>query len=63
MDLKQKFNKLKQKTSRNIEEILLFTGLFFILYATYYINYIAFLYTLGFILCSFSIFLLKFRGK
>ncbi|AGY77980.1 hypothetical protein [Clostridium autoethanogenum] len=58
-----KFNKIKQFISQNIEDILIFLGLFFILYATFLINYIAFLYILGFILLGIGVFLIKFPKK
>jgi hypothetical protein len=44
----------------NDVEISMFIGLFFISYATYKVNYIAFLYLIGFIFVVLSIFLLKF---
>lgn len=59
----KKIKSIKQFISQNTEELLMFSGLFFILCATYLINYIAFLYVLGFILIGFSLFLLKFKKK
>lgn len=59
----KKLQLIKACIGNNIIEITAFIGLFFILYATYKVNHIAFLYTLGFIFCAFSIFLFKYPKK
>lgn len=57
--------KIKQFICENDVELTMITGLFFISFATYKLNFIAFLYVLGFIFVVLSIFLLKFpqRGR
>lgn len=55
--------KIKQFICKNDVELTMVTGLFFILLATYKVNYIAFLYVLGFIFIVFSVFLLKFPQR
>lgn len=60
---KVKFNKIKQLITQNVVEIFMFIGLFFILYATFVINFIAFLYVLGTGFIILSVFLLKFPSR
>lgn len=55
--------KFKQFISNNDVELCIFSGCFFILYATFLINYIAFLYALGLMLFSLGVFLLKYPNK
>ena len=55
--------KIKQFISNNDVELSIFGGYFFILYATFLINYIAFLYVLGLMLFSLGVFLLKYPNK
>ena len=55
--------KIKQFITNNIEELCIFGGCFFVLYATFLINYIAFLYVMGAMLFSLGVFLLKFPSK
>lgn len=55
--------KIKQFIGNNIVELCILGGCFFILYATFLINYIAFIYLLGVMLFGFGVFLLKFPNK
>ena len=61
--LSEKVVKFKQLLSGNIEEILLFSGLFCIILATFLVNIIAGIYVLGFILVGLSVFLLKYPDR
>ncbi|AQS09676.1 hypothetical protein CLOBY_18070 [Clostridium saccharobutylicum] len=73
--LKKIYSKIKQKTikiigcikkfiSSNDVELSIFGGCFFILYATFLVNHIIFLYLLGVMLFSLGVFLLKYpRGR
>ena len=67
LDLKRKIvnitTKIKQSITNNDVELCIFGGCFFILYATFLINYIVFLYILGAMLFSLGVFLLKFPNK
>ncbi|QLY82239.1 hypothetical protein [Clostridium intestinale] len=51
---------IKKNIKENDVELSMGIGLFFIIYATYKVNYIAFLYLIGAIFICLSIFLLKF---
>jgi hypothetical protein len=52
--------KIKAFIIENSPEIVLISGLFFIIYASFIVNYLFGLYTTGILLCLLGIFLAKF---
>jgi hypothetical protein len=52
--------KLKKFYKNNVIEVLMFIGAFFIAYATLQLNYIAFLYVVGFYFIGLAIFFIKY---
>jgi hypothetical protein len=61
--ISEKFNRIKKFIVQNNVEILIFLGLFFIVLASFLVNFILALYILGGILMGLGIFLLKFPSK
>lgn len=55
--------KIKEFIGENDVELTMITGLFFISFATYKVNFIAFLYLIGLIFVAFSMYLLKFPSR
>lgn len=59
----EKINKIKQFIVQNNVEVLIFSGLFFIVLASFLLNIIAGFYILGISFIGFAVFLLKFPSS
>lgn len=59
----KKFNKIKQFLLLNIEDFLIFTGLFLIIIATFIINTVAGIYVTGATLLLFGCYFVKYPIK